>query len=42
MDVNAEIQVLESITGLPVSPDVYSGDDDKYIVYSYEDERHSL
>lgn len=39
MDVNAEIQVLESITGLPVSPDVYSGDDDKYIVYSYEDER---
>ena len=39
MDVNSEIQVLESITGLPVSPDIYTGDDDKYIVYTYEDER---
>lgn len=39
MDVNAEIQALETITGLPVSPDIYSGDEDKYIVYSYADER---
>lgn len=42
MDINGEIQVLESITGLPVSPDIYTGDDDKYIVYTYEDERPSL
>lgn len=39
MDVNAEIQELESITGLPVSPDIYTGKADKYIVYSYTDER---
>lgn len=39
MDVNKEIQELGVITGLPVSPDVYSGNAQKYIVYAYEDER---
>ena len=39
MNVNIEIQELETITGLPVSPDVYSGSDDKYITYEYTDER---
>ena len=42
MDVNAEIQALETITGLPVSPDIYTGDADKYIVYNYTDERPVL
>ncbi|MBQ7588370.1 MAG: hypothetical protein IJT37_10155 [Lachnospiraceae bacterium] len=42
MDVNADIQVLETITGLPVSPDIYSGNADKYIVYSCSDERPVL
>lgn len=39
MDVNRDIQQLEVITGLPVSPDSYSGDEDKYITYEYTDER---
>lgn len=39
MDVNKDIQALESITGLPVSPDIYIGNADKYIVYTYTDER---
>lgn len=39
MDVNKEIQELGTITGLPVSPDIYSGSAEKYIVYTYTDER---
>ena len=42
MDVNRDIQELESITGLPVSPDEYTGKADKYIVYTYADERPVL
>lgn len=39
MDVNKEIQELGAITGLPVAPDIYSGNAEKYIVYTYADER---
>ncbi len=39
MNVNAEIQELSSVTGLEVSPDIYTGKKDKFIVYSYTDER---
>lgn len=39
MDVNIDIQELGKITGLPVSPDLYSGNAEKYIVYTYADER---
>ena len=39
MDVNKDIQELGVITGLPISPDVYSGNAEKYIVYTYADER---
>ncbi|MBP5309634.1 MAG: hypothetical protein J6Z05_03310 [Lachnospiraceae bacterium] len=39
MDVNKDIQKLETVTGLPVSPDIYSGNAEKYIVYTYTDER---
>ena len=39
MNVNPEIQKLEEITGLPVSPDVYPYDGSKYITYEYTDER---
>lgn len=42
MNVNPDIQKLSEITGLPVSPDVYSGDKDKYITYEYTDERPSF
>ena len=39
MNVNKEIQELSTITGLSVAPDVYSGNAEKYIVYTYTDER---
>ena len=39
MNVNPLIQKLEAVTGLPVAPDVYEGENDKYIVYTYQDER---
>lgn len=39
MNVNPEIQKLKEITGLPVSPDMYSYDGSKYITYEYTDER---
>lgn len=39
MNVNKEIQELEIITELPVSPDMYSGEEEKYITYEYTDER---
>ncbi len=39
MNVNPDIQKLADITGLPVSPDLYSYDGNKYIVYEYTDER---
>ncbi len=39
MNVNKEIQELGNITGLPVSPDIYTGNAEKYIVYTYTDER---
>lgn len=42
MNVNKEIQKLADITKLPVSPDVYSGGEDKFIVYTYTDERGAL
>lgn len=39
MNVNTEIQNLSSVTGLNVSPDIYTGNEDRYIVYTYTDER---
>ena len=42
MNVNAEIQTLSSITGLDVSPDIYTGNKEKFIVYTYTDERSVL
>ena len=39
MNVNTEIQELQSVTGLEVSPDIYSGKKDKFITYTYTDER---
>ena len=38
MNVNPDIQKLKDITGLPVSPDIYSYDGSKYITYEYTDE----
>ncbi len=39
MNVNSELQQLKNITGLPVYPDLYEGDEESYIVYTYNDER---
>lgn len=39
MDVNTLIQELKEVTGLDVSPDIYTGQADSYIVYAYNDER---
>lgn len=42
MNVNEKIRTLEQVTGYPVRPDVYSGKSDKYITFTYEDERGEL
>lgn len=42
MNVNPKIKALEEVTGYPVSQDEYEGDSDKYIVFTYEDERPVL
>ena len=34
-EINKKIMGLESVTGLPVSPDVYTGDKTSYIVFSW-------
>ena len=39
MNVNPILLVLKDITGLPVTQDVYEGKGDKWITFTYEDER---
>ena len=39
MNVNSLLMGLKSITSLPVSPDVYEGTADKWITFTYQDER---
>jgi hypothetical protein len=34
-EINKKIMGLESVTGLPVSPDAYTGDKASYIVFSW-------
>lgn len=38
MDLNEKIIKLLETTGLPVEQDEYTGEDKKYIVFTYEDE----
>ena len=42
MNVNEKIRTLEKVTGYPVRPVIYSGKADKYITFTYEDERGEL
>lgn len=42
MNVNAKLRQLEEVTGYPVRPDEYSGSEEKYITFTYEDERPVL
>ena len=42
MNVNEKLRTLEEVTGYPVRPDIYTGGEDKYITFTYEDERPAL
>lgn len=39
MNVNPLMMELKNITNLPVVPDLYEGQSDKWIVFTYHDER---
>ena len=39
MNINPLIKELNRITGLPVVPDLYTGEADKWITWTYQDER---
>lgn len=42
MNVNPLILELNMVTGYPVVPDLYEGNEDKWIVFTYADERGEL
>lgn len=42
MNVNKKVMILEAVTGYPVKQDIYRGGEEKYIVFTYEDERTAL
>lgn len=42
MNVNKTLLGLKDVTGFPVAPDLYEGTEDKYITFTYEDERAAL
>ncbi|MEZ3426327.1 MAG: hypothetical protein K1W13_02835 [Lachnospiraceae bacterium] len=42
MNVSHVIEKLTGVAGCPISPDVYSGNEARYITYTYEDERPDL
>ena len=42
MNVNPKLKALEKVTGYPVEQDEYEGTSDRYIVFTYEDERAAL
>lgn len=42
MNINRMIMTLEDVTGIPVAQDVYDGNSDKWITFTYADERCTL
>lgn len=42
MNINSKLMKLEEVTGFPVAPDLYRGESDKWIVFTYTDERGEL
>ncbi len=42
MNINKKMMILEEATGYPVKQDIYRGKEDKFIVFTYEDERPAL
>ena len=41
MNLNPIILGLRDVVGVPVEPDIYLGEEERYIVFTYEDERAS-
>lgn len=39
MNINSRITGLEEVTGCPVEADIYTGTADRYITFTWEDER---
>ena len=42
MNVNSMIMTLKDVVHCPVAPDLYEGKEEKYITFTYEDERSAL
>ncbi len=42
MNVNSRIMTLKNVINCPVVPDLYEGQEEKYITFTYEDERSAL
>lgn len=42
MNVNGLITSLGNVVNCPVAPDLYEGSKEKYITYTYEDERSAM
>lgn len=42
MNINPILMQLKTVTGYPAVPDLYEGNADKWIVFTYEDERGAL
>lgn len=42
MNLNPKLLKLEEVTSYPVVPDLYRGDSDKYIVFTYANEKGEL
>lgn len=42
MNANPLLMELKTVMGYPVEPDIYTGRENKYIVFTYEDERSAL
>lgn len=41
MNLNPIILGLKDVVKVPVEPDIYTGEDERFIVFTYEDERSS-
>ena len=42
MNVNSKLMNLENVTGYPVAPDIYRGSSNKFITFTYANERGAL
>lgn len=42
MNVNKALMTIEDVVKIPVAPDIYDGDKNKWITFTYADERPAL